>query len=237
MLTELPQCPGLALAARYRPAADHAHVGGDWYDAFARDDGSLMLVVGDVVGHDRHAAASMGQLRNLVRGVCVDRHEPARVLAGLDRAVDTMDIHAMASALVARMEPPDPAGSSRPRRLWWSSAGHLPPLLVRSDGTAALLSGEGDLLLGVASDSERAQFSTVVRPGDTVLLYTDGLVESRGRSLDERLGELVDTTSRASGSPPGVQGLVDTMLAEMVPHRPGDDIAVIAVRLEVGAER
>jgi GAF domain-containing protein len=130
LLTELPAIPGVELHARYLPAQDGAAVGGDWYDAFAQPDGSVMLAVGDVSGHDIEAAAMMGQLRNLVRGDAYGRDdEPGPLLVHLDRAVRGLGMPAAATAVLARLRP---AGDTY--RLNFANAGHPPPILLRPDG-------------------------------------------------------------------------------------------------------
>ena len=118
---------------RYVPAAEAARVGGDWYDAFLQRDGAPVLVIGDVVGHDTAAAAAMGQLRGLLRGIA--HHSgagPAEVLHGLDEAMASMHTGTLATAVVARLERCRERG--RRSRLRWANAGHPPPLLLRADG-------------------------------------------------------------------------------------------------------
>jgi GAF domain-containing protein len=184
LLTEPPQADDLQIAVRYRPAAQEAQVGGDWYDAFLTPDGATCLVIGDVAGHDRDAAAAMGQLRNLLRGVThALRQPPAAVLTGLDVAVRDLSVGSLATAVLARVE----RGAPPLRTLRWSNAGHLPPLLIGPDGSTALLRSEPDLLLGLDPETPRSDHALDVAPGSTLLLYTDGLVERRGASIDEGL--------------------------------------------------
>src|SRR3954463_7973822 len=136
LLTPPPRPDGLEIAVRYRPASSHALVGGDWYDAFEQPDGATMLVIGDVVGHNVEAASAMAQRRSAVRTLAYDRPDsPARTLARVDRVLAGLHVGTLATALVARLEAPDDEGT---RTLRWSSAGHLPPPLLRAHGNVRL---------------------------------------------------------------------------------------------------
>jgi serine phosphatase RsbU (regulator of sigma subunit) len=183
LLTEPPQSDRLRVGVRYQPAASQAQIGGDWYDAFELPDGSLTLVIGDVAGHDRHAAAAMAQVRNLLRGVCSTLlGPPARVLAGLDQAMRDLRIDVFATAVLAQVV----AGADG-CTLRWSNAGHLPPMLLGPDGSVRTLGTErGDLLLGLTG-RERRDHELALPAGSSVVLYTDGLVERRGVPLPESL--------------------------------------------------
>ena len=226
LLPPLPPVPGLSLAARYHPAVRGLQVGGDWYDAFTADpDGSLDLVIGDAIGHDTRAAVRMAELRHTLRTLALDRAAgPAEVLQRLDRALRTLGADAGATCLHARLGPPDGDGL---RQLTWSSAGHLPPVLV-SGGRAELLDRAPDLMLGVAADSPRSQWDVDLHPGDLLLLCTDGLVEDRRVDLDERLELLRATVEGAAGK--GTEELADLLVAELAP-RSEDDVALLAVRV------
>ena len=229
MLTRLPEVRDLGIVARYRPTADQAQVGGDWYDAFEQPDGRTVLVIGDVVGHDRHAAAAMGQLRNLLRGLGFDSHVPAsELLRGVDRAMHALEVDALATALVAVVEPD--SGDGR-RTVRWASAGHLPPVVVRGDGTVELLELEDNLLLGVDPGTVRTDQETTLCAADTLLLYTDGLVERRDHSMASALDRLVHCLAEhADGGVRSLEEICDGLLHELVPARPDDDVALIAVR-------
>jgi len=228
LLTEPAQPAGLQVSVRYRPAAQEAQVGGDWYDAFLTPDGALCLVVGDVAGHDRDAAAVMGQVRNLLRGVTYTVEEPpAVVLATLDRALRDLDVGALATAVLAKVEQTREDAAAGLRTLRWSNAGHPPPLLIRPDGTTVLLTTPADLLLGLDAGSDRADHVARLEPGSTVLLYTDGLVERRGASLDDGLDWLVDTAGALAGL--DLDGLCDALLG-LVGADAEDDVALLALR-------
>ncbi|MCZ2822037.1 SpoIIE family protein phosphatase [Modestobacter sp. VKM Ac-2977] len=227
LLTAPPQPPGLRIAVRYRPAAQEAQVGGDWYDAFLTPGGATTLVVGDVTGHDRTAAAVMAQLRNLLRGIAHSLDAPpAPVLTALDRAQQGLGVTTLVTAVLARVEPGPGDGA---RRLRWSNAGHPPPLIVRADGTPELLERPHDLLLGVDPDRLRTEHVVELHPGDTVVLYTDGLVEHRRSTLDDGLARLVAAGQELAGRP--VEELCDALLARMAPEH-ADDVALLALRVE-----
>jgi serine phosphatase RsbU (regulator of sigma subunit) len=233
LLTDPPQVDGIEIAVRYRPAAREAQIGGDWYDAFLTPGGALGVAVGDVTGHDRTAAALAGQLRNMLRGIvcALDGDEPARVLTTLDRALDATGVTALATALVARVERAAPDGGDD-ATFRWSSAGHPPPLLVGPDGRAQLLQPPADLLLGVEADTRRHTHAVVLRPGSTVLLYTDGLVERRGSDLDEGFDRLLRASAGLQHEP--VDRLCDELFTRLDPELT-DDIAMLALR--TGARR
>jgi chemotaxis family two-component system sensor kinase Cph1 len=232
LLSEPPEPDGLEVAVRYVPAAREAQVGGDWYDVFGQPDGSTMLVIGDVVGHDTAAAACMAQLRGLLRGIAFDSAEgPARVLARLDGAIAGLGLGAMATVLVGRLEHTEDERTIGVTRLRWASAGHLPPLAVGPGGEPRLLptTGRPGLLLGVDPAAERPEQTAVLERGSTLLLFTDGLVERRDQGFDdgvELLGEaLADLRERP------VDELSDELLARLVPDGAEDDVALVAVRL------
>ncbi|WP_246078707.1 SpoIIE family protein phosphatase [Modestobacter excelsi] len=231
MLTAPPAPDHCEIVVRYVPAAAGAEVGGDWYDAFVQLDGATVLVIGDVVGHDSGAAAAMGQLRGLLRGI--GHHTggtPAEVLTGLDRASRGLDLDAMATALVARLEQDDPELVTARTRVRWSSAGHPPPVLIGRDGTVVLLDGDApDLLLGVEPDRPRTDRVAEIDRGGTLLLYTDGLVERRDRDLDAGTVELVRVLGELTELP--LQQLCDQLLERMYLPDTEDDVALLAVRL------
>jgi serine phosphatase RsbU (regulator of sigma subunit) len=226
MLTEPPVLPDVEIEARYVPAADEAQVGGDWYDSFVRRDGSVLLTVGDVVGHDFEAAAVMGQLRGVLRGIGFGQvGGPAEVLGGLDSAMDALYPGVTATAVVGTLTRRGPDSVLR-----WSSAGHPPPVVIRADGTAdATDLDSADLLLGVVPGVERREHEVVLRGGDTVLFFSDGLIERRGSDLDEGLVRLVGSTRELVGLHLAV--LSDQVLLRQMGAEQEDDICLIAVRV------
>ncbi|AEV82039.1 phosphatase [Actinoplanes sp. SE50] len=223
LLTELPDLPGVELHARYLPAQDGAAVGGDWYDAFAQPDGSVMVAVGDVSGHDIEAAATMGQLRNLVRGDAYGRpDEPGALLTQLDQALHGLRVPAAATAVLARV-----------RQSWsgyaisFANAGHPPPLLLLPDGRVQVWWVPPEPLLGLPVPSDRTTTIRYVPPGSTLVLYTDGLVEDRDQLLDDGVARLAERL-RESSAFPGDE--LCARLLEVAPRRT-DDIALLLVRL------
>jgi serine phosphatase RsbU (regulator of sigma subunit) len=228
LLTEPPAMGQAEIVVRYVPAAEAARVGGDWYDAFPQRDGTPVLVIGDVVGHDTAAAAAMGQLRALLRGIAhYSGAGPAEVLRGLDEAIADMHTDTFATAAVARLEA---SGGGDGWSLRWANAGHPPPIVIAPDGSVTVLGGAvGDLMLGVDCTADRPESVRDIGPGSTVLLYTDGLVERRGSTLDEGMTRLVDRVGTLAGRP--LESFCDSLLAGMLQETPQDDVAIVAVRL------
>src|SRR4051794_24797546 len=219
LLSEPPEPDHLDFAVRYVPAAQDSQVGGDWYDVFLQPDGATVLVIGDVVGHDTEAAACMGQLRGLLRGITYDSADgPAGVLHRLDRAMHGLQLKTMASVLVARLEQTDEERRTGVTRLRWSNAGHLPPLVAGPDGVVEVLDGgRPDLLLGVDADAVRHDHVRTIPRGSTVLLYTDGLVERRDQLFDDGVQRLRTEMGTLWREP--VDRIADQLLARLVPDR------------------
>ncbi len=230
MLTAPPEVAGCRIVVRYVPAAAGAEIGGDWYDAFRQEDGTTVLAIGDVVGHDRHAAAAMGQVRGLLRGIShASGASPAEVLTRLDRAMAGLTPDVMATALVARLEHPEglPPGAVLLR---WSDAGHPPPLVIAPDGEVLVLDAPGEMLLGVDADTARTDLSVVLPAGSAVLLYTDGLIERRDRDLDTGTAQLVTALREAADLP--LDQLCDRVLDRLFLPDAEDDVALLALRLD-----
>ncbi|MBK5306075.1 MAG: SpoIIE family protein phosphatase [Frankiaceae bacterium] len=230
LLTQPATRRDLDIGCRYLPAVHEAHVGGDWFDAFECSSGATVLAVGDVAGHDRNAAAAMAQLRNLLRGLAFDSDDPPAVLLSrLDRAALALGLDALATAVVVRLEPQDMAGG---RRMLWSSAGHVPPLLRLADGSVHALVAEEDLLLGLDGYTPRHDHKAALPDHSTLLLYTDGLVERRGEDLDVGVQRLVDVVSGLAG---GADAVCDRVLRGMLPGPQEDDVALLVVQPRVTA--
>ena len=233
MLTDLPDLAPLQLAARYLPATDAAEIGGDWYDAFALPGEQVALVVGDLAGHDLDAAVAMGQARNVLRALAVDRCElPAQLLTRFDTVLSQLLPGRTGTCVYAQLDVPgqayEPGGS---RQVQVGSAGHLPPLLI-TDGTAEYLDLPAELLLGTGLDQPRTTTSLALPAGATLLLYTDGLIERRDRHLNDGLAELRVAAVELAAAP--VDELCDTLLARLAPH-PTDDVCLLAIHLPVGS--
>lgn len=231
LLTPPPEPDHLHVAVRYLPAGPGAQVGGDWYDAFLQPGGTTMLVIGDVVGHDTEAAAAMGQLRSLLRGVATySDAAPVEVLRGLDASMATLQVGTLATAAVARFEQTPGELERGITRMRWANAGHLPPLVVNPDGSVAELAPWiGDLMLGVDASAQRRESLVTLDRGSTVLLYTDGLVERRDADLDQGLHRLRTALTQLADLP--LEELLDELLERLVQGRPDDDVALVAVRL------
>jgi PAS domain S-box-containing protein len=231
LLTAPPQPDHTEIVVRYHPAMAAAEVGGDWYDAFLQPTGATMLVIGDVVGHDTEAAAAMGQLRGMLRGLAYRAGVgPAQVLGDLDAAVQGLDMDTMATAAIVRIEQTAEERSAGVNRLCWSNAGHPPPLVVHPGGRIEELAGErAELMLGVDPSTRRTETETTVARGTTVLLYTDGLVEGRDLSLDEGTARLAAALRELVDLP--LPELCDALLTRLRPEGLQDDVALVALRL------
>ena len=227
LLPRLPDTGELEMAARYRPAAARGQVGGDWYDAVVMPSGATSLMIGDVVGHDIGAAATMGQMRTTLRALAwaVD-DPPSRQVLRLEEAMLDLGVEGMATLVYGRIEEPGIDGS---RVLRWTNAGHPPPLLVHPDGSARFLEDRaGDLMLGVLPDAHRTDNRTDVPRGSLLLLYTDGLVERRGEDLDQGLTRLRVSATAHAALPS--EAFLDQVLHDLHDGELADDVAVLAVR-------
>jgi serine phosphatase RsbU (regulator of sigma subunit) len=192
-----------------------------------------MLVIGDVVGHDTAAAAAMGQLRALLRGIATYSDAgPVEVLRGLDAAMEQLKLGTYATAAVASFEQTQAEAARGVTRMRWTNAGHLPPLIIHPDGTlAALGDWRGELLLGVDASVRRGESVITLDAGTTVLLYTDGLIERRDGDLDEGMARLRAAATDLAGV--SLDELCDELLDRLVQGRPEDDVALVAIRLRV----
>ncbi len=228
MLPEQADVTGLDVWTYYAPNAEHAQVGGDWYDVLDIDGETVGLVIGDVVGHDVEAAAAMGQLRSVVRSYAYELTTPGLVLDRVDQLVQGMRIPRSASLVYATLTPrPDSDGAEGERwDMEYTRAGHLPPLLLR-DGTVRQLDEGGGSLVGFGFVDRRTA-REVLRPGDVLLFYTDGLIERRDRSLKVGLDALVETSTRITAR--DAAGVGEELLSRLA-DAPEDDVAIVVVRL------
>ncbi|MCW2943414.1 MAG: putative sensor protein [Actinoallomurus sp.] len=222
---QLPQLPHMRLAARYYPATRHVQVGGDWYDAFPLQDDRMAIAIGDVMGKGVKAAAGMGRVRNALRALALNDPRPAAVLSGLDRLFSaTEGLEQITTLAYAVIDPATGEGVI-------SNAGHLPPLLIFPDRPPQVSTAQAGTPLGWPSQRHQTKFS--VPPGNTVVLYSDGLVENRRRGLDAGLDEIVsiaaDAPSEVLADPEIlVDFLVDRMLAG---YDHDDDVTVLALHV------
>ncbi|MGV9566734.1 SpoIIE family protein phosphatase [Streptomyces sp. NPDC003480] len=225
LLPQLPRLSGLEMTARYLPAPDASQVGGDWYDAFTLADGDTALAIGDVAGHDLDAAAGMAQVRNMLRAYAWSQKEPpSRILEWLDEAMTRLTDVPMATTVFARTT----VGSDGRWTLSWTNAGHPPPLLVTREGlTEYLTEGHGPLL-GIRPRRRRCDATVVLPPESTLLLYTDGLIESPGHSIDEGLDRL--RRHAAALARRSLESFADQLVERTRPADNDDDIAVLALR-------
>ncbi|MGW0186779.1 PP2C family protein-serine/threonine phosphatase [Streptomyces sp. NPDC003362] len=223
LLPTLPDLRPFEAAAVYRPAAAPNPLGGDWYDAILLPDGAVALVIGDVVGHDLQAAAAMASTRNMLRSLLFElRTPPSAVLTQLDRTLDAITDNPVTTTGLARVEPAEGAW-----RLLWSTAGHVPPLLITPDRRARYLSAEPGLPLNVDCDQHRPDHSHPLPPGATVVFFTDGLVEHPDHSIDDSLGHLAALAEIYADLP--LQDFVQA-IADHHPSDGHDDMAVLALR-------
>nr|WP_173937377.1 ATP-binding SpoIIE family protein phosphatase [Streptomyces chartreusis] len=230
MLPEtLPSPPGIRLAARYLPAAESARVGGDWYDAIPLPGSRVALVVGDVMGHSMTSAAIMGQLRTTAQTLAGLGLPPQEVLHHLDEQAQRLGAEHMATCLYAVYDPVA-------HRITIANAGHPPPVLLHPGGRAEVLRMPPGAPIGVGGvDFEAVELDAP--GGATLLLYTDGLVESRLRDVwtgIEQLREKAGTTGRLAGPdrPPALEALCDEVLDMVGPGDRDDDIALLAARFD-----
>jgi PAS domain S-box-containing protein len=228
MLTAPPTHPGVELEARYLPAATDLEVGGDWYDAFDLPDGDLAVGVGDVAGHDLSAAATMGQLRSMLRALAYETGSgppaaPSDVVRRLDRVASRLDVTGFTTLLFGRV------CRQGGRTLFrWSNAGHPPPVLVPPAGEPLLLRGGVGVVLGVAPERPRVDCEVELEPGATLLLYTDGLVERRNDPHDTASTDLLDLVRR--GKQLSLSDLCDHLVRGTTADT-GDDMVVLALRV------
>ncbi|WP_344095082.1 ATP-binding SpoIIE family protein phosphatase, partial [Streptomyces stramineus] len=224
----LPQPTGVRLASRYLPAAETARVGGDWYDAIPLPGNRVALVVGDVMGHSMTSAAIMGQLRTTAQTLAGLDLPPAEVLHHLDEQAQRLGSDRMATCLYAVYDPVA-------HRIVIANAGHPPPILLHRGGRAEVLRVPPGAPIGVGGvDFEAVELDAPA--GATLLLYTDGLVESRIRDVwtgIEQLRERLIETARLTGpNPPPLEPLCDEVLGMLGPGDRDDDIALLAARFE-----
>ncbi|WP_069815831.1 ATP-binding SpoIIE family protein phosphatase [Streptomyces sp. TP-A0874] len=225
----LPQPTGVRLASRYLPAAESARVGGDWYDAIPLPGSRVALVVGDVMGHSVTSAAIMGQLRTTAQTLAQLDLPPQEVLHHLDEQAQRLGSDRMATCLYAVYDPVA-------HRIVVANAGHPPPVLLHMGGRAEVLRVPPGAPIGVGGvDFEAVELDAPA--GTTLLLYTDGLVESRRRDVwtgIEQLRERLVATSELTGAdhPPPLEALCDEVLDMLGPGDRDDDIALLAARFD-----
>jgi serine phosphatase RsbU (regulator of sigma subunit) len=252
MLADLPSVDGVSLGARYLPADAREEVGGDWYDVThlpvpnQPNAGAVAVSVGDIVGHDVHAATIMGQTRAMLRQACWSSAcaSPAAVIGDLEAAAVGVGLDAAGTVVLAHLRPT--ADGSGQWEMTWTNAGHPPPVILRPDGTTTVLD-DHDIMLGYAhlTGQRRRDHHITLDPGTLVLLYTDGLVEHLNRGVADGRGQAIDhdidhdldhgiatlrellSTLRGRSA----QDIVDTVLKTLVTTA-HDDTVALAITLD-----
>jgi PAS domain S-box-containing protein len=218
---ELPEVPGLSAAARYNPAGAGSQVGGDWYDMVVQPDGTLLMIIGDVAGRGIGAASQMGQLRSALRAYAFDGHPPGSLLERLNGFMNGLRDRGMATVALVSVDAA--AGELR-----YAKAGHPPALMVGPDGAVTWLEDAAGVPLGVVEDAVYAEATVPIAPGSTLVLYTDGLVEVRGESLDRGFERLEKATISAPHEP---EALCDHVLEHTLADPDiDDDVTLLVLR-------
>jgi PAS domain S-box-containing protein len=217
----LLQPPGLKVAARYKPAAEEAEVGGDWYDVLPVPGGGVGLVMGDVAGKGLAAASMVGRLRSALRAYALEGHAPARVLEQLNRLIWTEGEDSQMATLIYLVVDPNED------ELRWVNAGHPPPLLVDGNEQPQYLEGGSSVPLGVLPFPSFEEVAVPMDPAATLVLYTDGLVERAGEHIDRGLDRLADAVT---GAPTEPEAFCDHVLSRLVPDKTPDDVALLTLR-------
>lgn len=215
-----PDVPGLAVAWRYRPAQAR-DIGGDWYDVFNVDNGDVVLVVGDIMGHDLRAAAVMGQMRLALQAYALDGYPPSEVVDRADRLLHHLDPSLLATLVYGVID-------RDRRRLHLSNAGHPPPIVINRNAETTLLTGALSVPLGTdVSHVRHRQYEYELNPGSRLLFYTDGLVEDRRRPIDDGLRQLVEAI-RGAGA--GTEAMCEAALSVRGQDRT-DDVCVLCAEI------
>lgn len=221
LLQEMPRLPGVRLAARYIPGEGDIQVGGDWYDAIPLPDGRVGVAIGDVAGHGIGSAALMSQLRNAQRAYALEHASPATVVHRLDTLLYHLEPQRMATMIYLCF---DPEANS----LTFTAAGHPYPLLVLPGEAPRFLRGGRTLPLGSREPEGRPTQTVSLPPGSTIVLYTDGLIERRGRSLEDGFSRLADALTPCHGSPEACcEVIVSSLLGS---DQPDDDVALMVMQ-------
>ena len=226
LLPELPSLPGLDLAARYVAGGADQEVGGDWFDVFPIEGGRVGLAIGDVMGHDLVAATNMSQIRAALRAYAWQGDTPAGVLDQLDRFVTTFALTPLVTVFYGVLDAPEADGT---RILRYANAGHLPPLLQTPEGAVQDLAGGGSVIVGGLLAHRREQAEQRLTVGSTIVLFTDGLVETPSEGLDDSLAALAE---RIASQEPSLS--VDQLSEWVLRGATGDqkdDVALLIARI------
>ncbi|MEA2156506.1 MAG: hypothetical protein QOE11_2646 [Solirubrobacteraceae bacterium] len=222
----LPEIPGVALAARYRPGDDGVSVGGDWYDAVALPGGRVAIAIGDVVGRGIEAATTMGQMRSALRAILTQGDHTGAMADRLNRFTLGLGVGeaVMTTVMLAIFEPTS-------GRLRFTSAGHLPALVVAPDGSASYLAQRASVPMGVLDAPRYPEHTMTLERGSSLVLYTDGLVEEPSEMIDVGLERLLDA---ARGVRTDVEALCEVLLEKGLPPvvRHPDDVTLLILRAQ-----
>lgn len=224
MLPTLPEhLPGLEVAARYRPSRDGLDIGGDWYDAFVMPDGAIGLEIGDVQGHDVDAAVFMGQVRLSMRAIAAQEPDPATVLTRTNELLTTMDAARFASCTMLRLD-------ARDGRVVGTSAGHVPVLCARKDGSHEVHELPGGPVLGVVPGITYGAEPFTLDEDSVLVMVTDGVVEGPGLTLDAGLERAGTLAAQAVHDGLDAEETADRILDAAIAVDHLDDVAVLVIR-------
>ncbi|MFD4231266.1 SpoIIE family protein phosphatase [Streptomyces sp. NPDC058545] len=224
MLPTLPEhLPGLEIAARYRPSRVGLDIGGDWYDAFVMPDGAIVLEIGDAQGHDVDAAAAMGQVRASMRAIAAHEPDPATVLTRINELLITMDAARFASCTMLHLDPSD-------GQVTGTSAGHVPLLYARKDGSHSIRELPGGPLLGVVPDTDYREETFTLDEGSALVMVTDGVVEGPGLTLDAGLERAGTLAGEALHDGLNAEETADRILDAAVAVDHLDDVTLLVIR-------
>jgi serine phosphatase RsbU (regulator of sigma subunit) len=201
MLPAMPPLAGLEVGSPYVAGADDEQVGGDWFDVFELPAGRVAVAIGDVMGHDVDAAATMAQVRAALRSYGMEGGDPDRTVSKLDRFVEVFGASSVVTVIFGLLDLPGP---DRSRRFRWANAGHPPPLLRYPDGRVEELAEPSSPLLGAPSTEPRPMGDRWPDLNSTLVLYTDGLVEVEGQDLAANAGQFRPPESPAASRQPAV---------------------------------
>ncbi|MFI5633613.1 SpoIIE family protein phosphatase [Streptomyces sp. NPDC051664] len=224
MLPTLPEhLAGLEVAARYRPSLDGLDIGGDWYDAFAMPDGTVAMEIGDAQGHDVDAAAVMGQVRASIRAIAAHEPDPATVLTRTNELLVTMEAARFASCTMLHIDPGD-------GQVTGASAGHVPVLYAREDGSHSIRELPGGPVLGVVPGTEYREETFTLDEGSALVMVTDGVVEGPGLTLEAGLERAGTLAGAALHDGLNAEETADRILDAAVAVDHLDDVAVLVIR-------
>jgi Serine phosphatase RsbU, regulator of sigma subunit len=224
MLPTLPEhLPGLEIAARYQPSRDGLDIGGDWYDAFFLPDGAVALEIGDVQGHDVDAAVFMGQVRSSMRAIAAHNPDPGTVLTRTNELLVAMDAPRFASCTMLHLDPHD-------GQVIGTSAGHVPLLHARDDGSHTIRTLPGGPVLGIVPGTEYPEETFTLEEGTALVMVTDGVVEGPRLTLEAGLERAGALAGRALQDRLGVEATADRILDAVAEVDNLDDVAVLVIR-------